>query len=80
MFPKIGDIYTHYKNPDKQYEIVCVGKFKETKEDMIAYRALYPVVDLGEEFSKDPVFFRTLTDFMAVLPDGGRRFIRQEKK
>lgn len=74
MRPKIGDLYTHYKDPTKQYEIVCIGKFKDTKEDMIAYRALYTVTDLGEEFSQDPVFIRTLEDFMAILPDGTPRF------
>lgn len=74
MKPKTGDKYIHYKNPDKQYEIVCVGKFKDTKEDMVAYRALYPVTDLGEDFAKDPVFFRTLEDFIAVLSDGTERF------
>lgn len=72
--PQVWDRYIHYKNPDKQYEIVCVGKLKDTKEDMVAYRALYPVTDLGEDFQKDPVFFRTLTDFMDVLPDGRKRF------
>lgn len=80
MRPKIGDIYTHYKNPDKQYEIVCLAKDKETLWDLVVYRALYPVLDLGEEFAKDPVFVRTIGDFMAVLADWRKRFIRQEKK
>ncbi len=38
------------------------------------YRALYPVLDLGEEFQKDPVFVRTIEDFMAILTDGTERF------
>ncbi len=74
QLPTIWEHYIHYKNPDKQYEIVCIGKFKETKEDMIAYRALYPVTDLWEDFEKDPVFIRTLADFLDILPDGKRRF------
>lgn len=38
------------------------------------YRALYPVLDLGEDFQKDPVFVRTIEDFMAILPNGIERF------
>ncbi|MBP7823022.1 DUF1653 domain-containing protein [Candidatus Gracilibacteria bacterium] len=72
--PHTGEHYTHYKNPDKQYEIVCLAKDKETLSDLIVYRALYPVLDLGEEFAKDPVFVRTIEDFMAILPDGTERF------
>jgi hypothetical protein len=74
MKPKTGDRYTHYKNPDNQYEIVCIAKDKETLEDLVVYRALYPVTDLGEEFQADPVFVRKIEDFMAVLPNGKRRF------
>ncbi len=72
--PHTWEHYTHYKNPDKQYEIVCLAKDKETLSDLIVYRALYPVLDLGEEFAKDPVFVRTIEDFMAILPDGTERF------
>lgn len=72
--PHTWERYTHYKNPDKQYEIVCVAKDKETLRDLIVYRALYPVFDLGEDFSKDPVFVRNIEDFMTILPDGRERF------
>lgn len=72
--PHTWERYTHYKNPDKQYEIVCIAKDKETLQDLVVYRALYPISDLGEEFSKDPVFVRTIEDFMAILPDGTERF------
>lgn len=72
--PQTWECYTHYKNSKKQYEIVCIGKNKETEEDLVVYRALYPVADLGEEFAKDPVFVRTLENFCEILPDGKRRF------
>ena len=72
--PHTWERYTHYKNPDKEYEIVCLAKDKETLKDLIVYRALYPVNDLGEDFGKDPVFVRTIEDFMAILPDGIERF------
>jgi hypothetical protein len=68
--------FTHYKNPEKQYEIVCVAKDKETLADLVVYRALYPVTDLGEDFQKDPVFVRAIEDFMSILPDGTERFKR----
>jgi hypothetical protein len=72
--PYTWERYTHYKNPDKQYAIVCLAKDKETLVDLVVYRALYPVLDLGEKFAKDPVFVRTIEDFMAILPDGAERF------
>lgn len=72
--PHTWERYTHYKNSEKQYEIVCVAKNKETLEDLIVYRALYPILNLGEDFAKDPVFVRTVEDFMAILPDGTERF------
>lgn len=72
--PQIWEHYTHYKNPDKQYEIVCIAKDKETLQDLVIYRALYPITDLGEEFAKDPVFSRKIEDFMTMLPDGTERF------
>jgi len=72
--PHAWELYTHYKNPEKQYEIVCLAKDKETLQDLVVYRALYPIEDLGEDFSKDPVFVRTIEDFMTILPDGTDRF------
>lgn len=74
--PHTWEHYIHYKNPDKQYEIVCLAKDKETLQDLVVYRALYPISDLGEDFAKDPVFVRTLEDFMAILPDEKERFQR----
>lgn len=74
MKPKAGDKYTHYKNQDKQYEIICLAKDKETLHDLVVYRALYPISDLGEDFAQDPVFVRRIEDFMAILPDGTERF------
>ena len=72
--PQIWERYTHYKNPEKQYEIVCLAKDKETLQDLVVYRALYPISDLGEEFQQDPVFVRTIEDFMAILPNWRNRF------
>lgn len=76
IIPQAWERYTHYKNTGKQYEIVCLAKDKETLQDLVVYRALYPVIDLGEEFQKDPVFVRTIEGFMAILPDGRERFKR----
>lgn len=72
--PQIWEHYTHYRNPDKEYEIVCIAKDKGSLEDLVVYRALYPVADLGKDFEKDPVFVRAIEDFMTVLPDGTERF------
>lgn len=74
IIPQTGEHYTHYKNSEKEYEIVCIARDKETLRDLVVYRALYPITDLGEEFAKDPVFVRTIEDFTAILPDGRERF------
>ncbi len=76
--PQPGERYLHYKNDEKQYEIVCIAKDKETLQDLVIYRALYPVTDLGEDFEKDPIFVRTLENFMALLPDNQERFKKVE--
>ena len=39
MSPVAGQIYKHFK--DKMYQIIAVAIHSETKEKMIAYRALY---------------------------------------
>ena len=74
MRPKVGEKYIHYKNPEKKYEIVFLAKDKETLIDVVAYRALYPVTDLGEGFEKDPIFVRPIENFCEVFPDGQSRF------
>ncbi len=74
IIPQTGEHYTHYKNSEKEYEIICLAKDKETLQDLVVYHALYPITDLGEEFEKNPVFVRTIEDFMAILPDGRERF------
>lgn len=74
IIPEAWERYTHYKNPDKEYEIVCIAKDKETLRNLVVYRALYPIDDLGEEFARDPVFVRTIEDFITILPDGRERF------
>lgn len=53
-----------------------MAKDKETLHDLVVYRALYPITDLGEEFARYPVFVRTIEDFMTILPDGRERFIK----
>jgi|GEM_PF-2722512 len=74
MKPRTGDRYIHYKNPDQQYEIVCIAKDKESLQDLVVYRALYSISDLGAEFEKNPIFVRKIEDFMAILPNGDNRF------
>ena len=73
MRPKPGEHYTHYKKWGT-YEIVCLAKDQETLKDMVVYRALYRVTDLGEAFSHDPIFIRTLENFTEVFPDCIQRF------
>lgn len=72
-----GDIYRHYKSTgwnDHTYEIVCIGKLKDTLEDAVVYRALYPVTDLGEVFAQHPIFIRSMKDFTGRSTDGIKKF------
>lgn len=76
MKPRIGEHYSHYKNHDNHYEIICLAKNTDTHEDLVVYKALYPVLNLGEEFAKNPIFVRKLEEFMDIFPDGRKRFER----
>ena len=69
--PQTGERYYHFKNPDKPYVIVCIGKDSETEEEKVVYK------DLSDE---SKIWIRPLAMFldMKELPDGTsvQRFTR----
>ena len=61
--PIVGDIYRHYKNKERYYEIVGVGRHTETLEDVVIYRALYDTPDFGSK----PIWVRPLAMFLGTV-------------
>jgi hypothetical protein len=55
MTIKLG-IYKHYKG--QKYEVLSIVKHSETMEDLVLYKALYSIIDFGEDFKKEPLFVR----------------------
>lgn len=41
-----------------EYEVIWLAHHTETREDMVVYKPLYPVTDLGVAFAKNPLFVR----------------------
>ncbi len=55
---KVGDLYSHYKNPDHHYKILAVGFIEATEEPCVVYQALY-----GENLT----WVRTEGEFLAEV-------------
>jgi hypothetical protein len=73
--PVVGDIYRHYKNKERFYEIVGVGKHTETFEDVVIYRALYDSPDFGAK----AIWVRPLTMFLGTVTVDGKEMSRFER-
>ena len=61
---KIGDIYYHYKNPQRYYVVDFVGLLEAREEPCIAYRALY-----GKKF----LWVRAFNEFTKVEEINGKK-------
>jgi hypothetical protein len=59
----IGGIYHHYKNKDKHYKIIGIGKSTETEEEMVIYEPLYE--------TETKYWLRPLTMFMSTVEVDG---------
>ncbi len=73
--PAVGDIYRHYKNKDRHYEVVGVGKHTETLEDVVIYRALYD----SSEFGPKAIWVRPLAMFLETVTVDGKEVPRFER-
>ncbi len=66
--PITGQIYTHYKDPTKQYEIVGIALHTETEEEMVVYKPLYK--------NEHQFFVRPLTMFIEKVEFQGKTVSR----
>jgi hypothetical protein len=71
MKPQAGDIYHHYKSPDKHYKIIGIAFHTETTEEMVVYQPLY---ETDQEF-----FVRPLKMFMEEVEVNGEKKSRFTK-
>ena len=68
---EIGQIWSHYKRPNKRYEIIAIGKDSETLEEMIVYKALYQ-----GEFKFGQIWCRKKSEFAETVEKDGKEFNR----
>ena len=57
--------YKHYKWGE--YEVIAFAKNESDLQDVVVYRCLYPITDLWEDFSKDPIFVRPYDVFFSEV-------------
>ena len=68
---KLGQIWVHYKGPNKRYEIIAIGKDSETLEDLVVYKALYQ-----GEFKFGQTWVRPVKEFLEIVEKDGEKFNR----
>jgi hypothetical protein len=62
---QVGQIYSHYKSPEKSYTIIAVGLIEETETPCVIYQAQY-----GEKL----VWVRTLNNFLEEVEYEGQKY------
>jgi hypothetical protein len=71
MCVEVGQIWTHFKRPNKRYEIIAIGKDSESLEEVVIYKALYQ-----GEFRFGQIWSRTLKDFLEIIEKNGEEISR----
>ncbi len=66
-----GQIWCHYKSPNKRYEIVEIGKDSETLEEIIVYKALYQ-----GEFKFGQIWCRKKKEFLETIEKNSEKMPR----
>ena len=62
MNVKPGQIWSHYKAPNKRYELIAISKDSETLEDIVIYKSLYQ-----GEFKFGQLWNRPLKEFISKV-------------
>ncbi len=68
---KVGQIWSHYKRPNKRYEIIAIGKDSDTLEAVIVYKALYQ-----GEFKFGQIWSRKMKEFLETVEKNGEKINR----
>ncbi len=69
-----GDIYSHYKRPNKRYEILGIAKNSNNLTEMVIYKALYQ-----GEFKFGTIWVRPLEEFLETIEFNGKKIQRFNK-
>jgi len=59
---KQGQKWTHYKHPEREYEIIGIAKDSNTLEELVIYKALYE-----DEFQFGQLWIRTKKEFLSKV-------------
>ena len=70
---KAGQIWSHYKSPNKRYEIIAIAKDSNTLEEVVVYKALYQ-----GEFKFGQIWARSLEEFLGTVEKNGKQINRFE--
>jgi len=70
---KVGQIWTHYKSPNKRYEIIAIAKDSENLKEVVVYKALYQ-----GEFKFGQIWARPLEEFLGTTTKSGKEINRFE--
>ena len=72
---KPGQVWKHYKNDLREYEIVGIARDSENLGERVIYRALY-----AGEFPFGQIWSRPLSEFLGTVKVDGKevnRFVRK---
>ncbi|MCX6803420.1 MAG: DUF1653 domain-containing protein [Candidatus Diapherotrites archaeon] len=61
---KLGQKWTHFKHPEREYEIIGIAKNSSDLEEMIIYKALY-----ADEFPFGQLWARPKKEFIGKTID-----------
>jgi hypothetical protein len=68
---KPRQIWSHYKRPERRYEIIALGKDSETLEEVVIYKALYQ-----GEFKFGQIWCRKKNEFLGTVTKDGEEINR----
>lgn len=64
--PIVGSRYRHYKN-QKEYIVLSIGRRQDDATPVVVYQGQYD----DPEFGSQPIWVRTVAEFVAMVDDNG---------